>query len=144
MYFIQFVSFIIPTCRSSSTPPSGQQSSTPPTATSISPAPTNAQGSTSNATAASGQSLPGPQSQQQQQQVQTQQGQGQAPNSQQQQQMKAQLKAMKLTPSSKPQGIDPTVIIKEREHRYMCIFRSWNSIVCVLDTLPCQTGFFLA
>ena len=32
--------------------------------------------------------------------------------------MKAQLKAMKLAPSSKPQGIDPTVIIKEREHRY--------------------------
>ena len=102
------------TYRSSSTPPSGQQSSTPPTATSISPAPPSTQGST---TTASGQSLPVPHSQQQQQQAQ---GQGQMPGSaQQQQQMKAQLKAMKLAPSSKPQGIDPTVIIKEREHRYV-------------------------
>ena len=56
----------------------------------------------------------------QQQPVQQGQGQGQVPSTgqQQQQQMKAQLKAMKLAPSSKPQGIDPTVIIKEREHRY--------------------------
>ncbi|MCG8623956.1 MAG: hypothetical protein MJE68_18445, partial [Proteobacteria bacterium] len=56
----------------------------------------------------------------QQQPVQQGQGQGQVASTgqQQQQQMKAQLKAMKLAPSSKPQGIDPTVI-KEREHRYV-------------------------
>ena len=63
----------------------------------------------------------GTQSQQQPAHAQQGQGQGQVASTgqqQQQQQMKAQLKAMKLAPSSKPQGIDPTVIIKEREHRY--------------------------
>ena len=56
----------------------------------------------------------------QSQQQPAQQGQGQMASGQ-QQQMKAQLKAMKLAPSSKPQGIDPTVIIKEREHRYVLV-----------------------
>ena len=51
---------------------------------------------------------------------------------QQQQQMKAQLKAMKLAPSSKPQGIDPTVIIKEREHRYDLIIVLEHRYVLVL------------
>jgi hypothetical protein len=59
---------------------------------------------------ASGQGVPT--TQQQQQSAQQGQGQGQVPGSQQQQQMKAQLKSMKLAPSSKPQGIDPSV---ERE-----------------------------
>ena len=90
--------------RSSNTPPSGQQSATPPT--SSSPAP-NAQGPPP--------STPG-------QNVPTGQSQTTPVQQQQQQQMKAQLKSMKLAPSGKPQGIDPTVIIKEREHRYVCLF----------------------
>ena len=109
--------------RSSSTPPmpSGQQSSTPPMK-SISPAPTSSHGPTPPAagttgTTASGQSVPVGQSQQhpqsQQHQQQT------AGSQQQQQQVKPQLKSIKLAPSGKPQGIDPTVIIKERENRYV-------------------------
>lgn len=119
--------------RSSSTPPmtSGQQSSTPPM-TSISPAPASSHGPTpptqvgTTSTAASGQSVPmgqsqqHPQSQQQQQQQQTAGNQQQQP----QQQMKPQLKSMKLAPPGKPQGIDPTVIIKERENRFVCYLAS--------------------
>ena len=103
--------------RSSSTPPSGQQSSTPPIS-SVSPVPVSTQGPSTTTTATgAGQSAPVSQAQQAQQQQQTASGQPQPPP-QQQQQMKAQLKSMKLAPPGKPQGIDPTVIIKEREFRY--------------------------
>ena len=90
--------------RSSNTPPSGQQQpgSAP---TSVSPA-TSTQGpstSVSGQTGLSGSQMTAAQQQQS--------------SSQQQQAAKAQVKAVKLAPSSKPQGIDPSVIIKEREHR---------------------------
>ena len=99
--------------RSSNTPPSGQQLSTPPT--SMSPAP-NIHTQVPPPSGSSGQSVPTSQSQSSQP-AGSQQQQQQTTNQQQQQQVRAQLKSVKLAPTGKPQGIDPTVIIKEREHR---------------------------
>ena len=60
--------------------------------------------------------------QQQQQQPQPQQQQQHSQQKPQQQHQQA-VKPVKLAPTGKPQGVDPMIIMKEREHRYVCVAR---------------------
>ena len=62
-----------------------------------------------------------PQQQQQPQPQQQQQQQQQQHSQQKPQQHQQAVKPVKLAPTGKPQGVDPMIIMKEREHRYVCV-----------------------